>query len=371
MTFCKETVIINMVMYRRKKKEGSVFFVKPAFEHIVGNEPLKKRLADDIQNNRLSHAYILEGPHGSGKHTIALAIAAALACQHKTDETTPLPCCKCPACKKVFEGNSPDVIYIRREEDRSTMGVDVIRELRQDVSISPNELSAKIYLIEEAHLMTEGAQNAFLLTLEEPPPYVLFLLLCDSSAVLLETVKSRAPILRTEPIDAAWIGRHLCSISREAASLAATSQVEFSEITAAANGSIGMALELLNPKKRKPIVAKRELAREFVRLCCERKNTLHTVRFLNGLTTKRDELIEQFNAILLCLRDLLLCKQTENAPLCFFVDKEEACSLAYSFTTPELLDLCDAIGETVDRLRNNANVRLTLTAFATECKLIS
>ena len=345
--------------------------MKPAFDRIVGNQALKKRLAEDIQNGLLSHAYILEGARGSGKHTLALSVAAALACQRKDDASLPLPCCSCPACQKVLSGNSPDVSYIRREKDRATLGVDVIRELRQDVAISPNELAAKIYIVEDAHLMTEEAQNAFLLTLEEPPPYVLFLLLCETSATLLETVKSRAPILRTEPIDAEEIARFLRRSTAEGEALAKSSPEEFAEITAGAGGSIGVALELLSPQKRKPLVAKREAAKGFVRLCAERKSALATVRYLNGLTAKRDELIEQLNVTLLCFRDLLLCKQTENAPLCFFVSREEACKTAYEFTTPDLLEICDAICETVDRLKANANLRIAMATFAARCRLLS
>ena len=299
-----------------------------------------------------------------------MSVAAAIACRQKDEPSSPLPCCTCPSCKKIFDGNSPDVIFVKREDGKATMGVDVIRELRQDVSIAPNELPVKLYIMEEAHLMTEQAQNAFLLTLEEPPAYVIFLLLCETSASLLETVRSRAPTLRTEPIDTERIGTHLCRISTEASALARSSPEEFGEITAAANGSIGRALELLDAKKRKPIVAKREAARELIRLCATRRNSAAAVRYLNGLPQKRDELTDQFNFTLLCLRDLLLCKQTENAPLCFFANRDEACTLAYGFTTPELLGLCDAVNETVDRLKKNANVRLTLTSFAVRCGLI-
>ena len=96
----------------------------------------------------------------------------------------------------------------------------------------------------------------------------------------------------------------------------------------------------------------------------------HSMRFLNSLGARRDELIEQFSTILICLRDLLLCKQTENAPLCFFADREEASSLAYTFTTPTLLSLCDSVNEATDRLRANANVRLTVTAMAQQCNLL-
>ena len=344
--------------------------MKPVFDLVIGNESLKKRLADDILKNRLSHAYILEGAYGSGKHTLAMSLAAAIACRQKDEPNAPLPCCTCPSCKKILGGNSPDVIFIRREEGKATVGVDLIRELRQDVSIAPNELPVKLYIVEDAHLMTEQAQNAFLLTLEEPPEYVVFLLLCETSAALLETVRSRAPTLRTEPIPTNTIASHLRHISTEAASLAGSAPEEFSEITAAANGSIGRALELMDPKRRKPIVAKREAARELIRLCSARKSTAATARYLNSLPQKREELVDQLGFTLLCLRDLLLCKQTERAPLCFFADREEACTLAYGFTTPQLLKLCDAVNEAIDRLKKSANVRLTMTSFAVQCGLI-
>ncbi|MBQ9797271.1 MAG: hypothetical protein IJW50_06070 [Clostridia bacterium] len=343
--------------------------MKPAFTDVVANERLRTRLGTDLQSGTLSHAYILEGMPGSGKHTIALRIAAALACDHRTDSTTPLPCLECPACRKILSKNSPDVIYINRG-DKSTLGVEVIRDLRRDVYVAPNDISAKIYVIEDAHLMTHQAQNAFLLTLEEPPPYVLFLLLCENASLLLETVRSRAPVLRTEAVSPEQITQYLCTHNADAERLNRTDPSQLGEIVAAADGSIGRAATLLNPKLYKPLSDRRQAAREFIRLCSTSRNSVAVLRFLNSLSSKRDELIEQCNVILLCLRDLLLCKQTEHAPLCFFPDREEACALAYSFTTPKLLSFCNALNTAIDRLRVNANVKLTLTTMAQECNLL-
>ncbi len=344
--------------------------MRKAFTDVVENDRLKESLCEDISAGRLSHAYILEGARGSGKHTIALRIAAALACHRRKDHDTPLPCGSCPSCRKILSGNSPDVIYISRE-DKATLGVDAVRSLKSDVFIAPNDIDAKVYIIEDAHLMTPQAQNALLLTLEEPPSYVLFLLLCESVAPLLETVRSRAQHLRTEPIPTDTIRSHLLATVPEAKKLSSAEPADFAELLAAADGSIGRAIALLDPKLYKPIVTRRQAAREFVRLCTTgTRNSVATMRYLNGLPQKRDELIEQCNEILSCLRDLLLCKQTEDAPLCFFSDREEACSAAYGFTTPTLLKLCDRILETVSRLRMNANVRLTLIDMAVSCALL-
>lgn len=343
--------------------------MKLAFPNVVANEPLRRRLQDDLLRDKLSHAYIIEGPTGSGKHLLALQLAAALSCENRRMQDLPLPCSVCPSCKKILGKYSTDVIFKNRG-DKATLGVEVIRDLRQDVYIPPNDNATKVYIIEEAHLMTVQAQNAFLLTLEEPPAYVLFLLLCENASRLLETVRSRAPVLRTEPIAPQEIGHYLCTTNAEAKKLRESATQEFDEILASADGSIGRAIALLDSKRRRPILQKRQLARDFVTLCTGRKESGAAIQYLNRLGQKREEIAEQMGTTLLCLRDLLLCKQTENAPLCFFADREEACALAYHFTTPELLMLCEHVQNVIDRLQANANVRLTLTAFASGVGLL-
>ena len=340
--------------------------MRPAFTDIIGNRALCQRLCDDLTSKKLSHAYIVEGKKGFGKHMLAMRISAALSCEKASDPASPLPCMTCPACRKILSGNSPDVIFVSRGE-KATLGVDEIRRLRSDVLVPPNDTHAKIYIIEDAHLMTVQAQNAFLLTLEEPPSYVLFLLLCESTGALLETIRSRAPILRTEPIPPAHIADYLRKHVPEASRM---EEDELSEIVAAADGSIGRAIDLQDPKLYRPLLERRTTARAFVRLCAHRATAAEAMRFLLSLPQKREELIEQCNEILLCLRDLLLCKQTETAPLCFFATGEEACTLSYEFTTPALLTLCEALCDTIDRLRQNANVRLTLSALGRECGLL-
>ncbi len=343
--------------------------MKEAFCDLVGSLPLRERIRDDILANRFSHAYLIEGPRGFGKHTLALRIAMALACERKDNAAESLPCMSCPSCKKILSGNSPDVIWINKE-DKATLGVDVIRRLHTDVYTAPNELDKKVYIIEDAHTMTTQAQNAFLLTLEEPPPYICFLLLCESVEPLLETVRSRAPTLRLRPVPAEEIGRALCREIPAAKGLSRQAPEEFAELLVAAEGSIGRAKDLLDPKLRKPITERREAARELIRLASSRRHGAAVLTFLSGLGTKRDELILSLRDMLLCVRDLLLCKQTENAPLCFFADREEALALACKFSSPALLGLASAITDCAEKLRMNANVRLTMTTFAMQAGLL-
>lgn len=337
--------------------------MKQAFTDVVGNEPLKQKLLDDILQKKLSHAYILEGSFGTGKHMMALRIAAALSCENSHDPSLPLPCMKCASCRKILGGNSPDIIYVNRKEN-ATLGVGEIREVRGDVYIPPNDLEVKLYVIEEAHLMTLQAQNALLLTLEEPPSYVLFLLLCESAAPLLETVRSRAPTLRTRTVEASAMRAHLERSSEDFRTLQKQSSEELEEILAASDGSIGKALALLKPSTREPILKKRKIAREFIDLLLEKRNGLATLRFIKVLGEKRDELISELQMIRLALRDLLVLKQNENAALCFFANREDALNLSDFFTTPKLLKLCNELDIACDKLRMNANIRLTLTALA-------
>ena len=343
--------------------------MKQPFSEIVGNRALRERLAAEITGGSFPHAYIIEGAFGTGKHTLARLIAAALSCEQRQDGTQPLPCGVCPSCRRILGGHSTDLIYKNRGT-KATFGVDEIREIRTDVYIAPNDGEVKVYVLEEADLLTQQAQNAFLLTLEEPPPYVVFLLLCENASLLLETVRSRAPTLRTEPIPPQQIEDYLCKTNADAAALRASSPSEFAEIVAASNGSIGRALELLDPVTRRPILAKRHAARELAWLCAERRSSVEALKLLHSLGKRREDLLENLAAVEVCLRDLLLFKQTENAPLCFFTDREEAGALAYRFTTPELLRLCETVMTAEEQLRRNANVRLTVTALAVGAGLL-
>ena len=156
------------------------------FAEMAGNRSLLMRLANELSAGSFSHAYIIEGQEGFGKHTLARNMVMALACEHRTDAGYPLPCGKCPSCRKIAGGISPDVTLVRRPEGKTMITVDTVRDLRSDVPIFPNDLDFKVYIIEDAHTMNPQAQNALLLTLEEPPPFVLFLLLLCCAQPLVQ-----------------------------------------------------------------------------------------------------------------------------------------------------------------------------------------
>jgi DNA polymerase-3 subunit delta' len=336
---------------------------------IVGNDDLKSRLSNDILAGTLPHACIIEGPRGTGKHTVARMCAAALACSQKHDSSKPIPCLECPECKKVLEGKSPDLIFVGTE-DKATIGVETVRFLREDVRVVPNDLDYKIYVIEDADKMTVQAQNALLLTLEEPPEYVRFFLLCENARLLLETIRSRAPIHRTEPLDTKQIDEYLCAADKRAAQMKLTAKKEYGELLKAAGVGIGCALEYLDPKRFAPILERRRLALEFVSTAVHASGSLSVLSAVFKFPQKRDALRDQLMTVSDAIRDLILLKKSDSAPLVFFVDRNEAIELCDRVSLPFLFRLGECVREAIDDNARNANVRLALTRLASSAEII-
>ncbi|MDE6107129.1 MAG: DNA polymerase III subunit delta [Oscillospiraceae bacterium] len=162
---------------------------------LAGNEALKKQLSAQAEGRGLSHAYLISGPAGSGKKTLARLMAAAMVCTGAGEA----PCGTCPACKKALGNIHPDIITVAGEDGKD-ISVGQARALRSDAYIRPNEADRKVYLIMDAQNMNTSAQNAVLKLLEEGPPYAAFLLLTDNLGALLPTIRSRCEGLSLTPV---------------------------------------------------------------------------------------------------------------------------------------------------------------------------
>ena len=343
--------------------------MKDCFTTVVGNKALCRRIADDIISSKLPHAIILEGPHGTGKHTIARLSAAALTCENKTTEAA-LPCLTCLSCRKALEHKSPDIIVVGRE-DKATIGVDAVRFIKEDVSIVPNDSDYKIYIIEDADKMTTQAQNALLLTLEEPPSYVHFFLLCENSGLLLETIRSRAPVLRTELLTSGEIDDYISSTDRRAAQMKLSDPRTYEELLMASGYGIGQALEYLDPKTFAPIMQMRTLADDLISAAICHKEITATLQLLSRFSNKRDQLSLQLSTVADALRDLMVIKKSDVAPLCFYTDRERAFELSDRVSAVFLFKLYEALCETQDEISQNANVKLCLMKFASKIGLLN
>ena len=155
------------------------------FEDVKGQEHIVTTLKNQIRADRIGHAYLFCGTRGTGKTTVAKIFAKAVNCEHPVDGS---PCGECPTCKAIAEGRSMNVIEI---DAASNNGVDNIREIRDEVQYSPTEGRYKVYIIDEVHMLSIGAFNALLKTLEEPPAYVIFILATTEAHKIPVTILSR------------------------------------------------------------------------------------------------------------------------------------------------------------------------------------
>lgn len=155
------------------------------FEDVKGQDPIVRTLKNQIISGRIGHAYLFCGTRGTGKTTIAKIFAKAVNCQHPVNGS---PCNECAVCQSIASGASMNVVEI---DAASNNGVDNIREIRDEVKYSPTEGNYRVYIIDEVHMLSTGAFNALLKTLEEPPPYVIFILATTEVHKIPITVLSR------------------------------------------------------------------------------------------------------------------------------------------------------------------------------------
>ena len=177
------------------------------FEDLVGQEEVAQSLQSALRQNRVVHGHLLAGPRGVGKTTSARILARALNCEQGP---TPTPCGQCRHCIDIARGNDMDVIEI---DAASNTGVDNIRDLRERVIQAPFAARYKVYIIDEVHMLSTAAFNALLKTLEEPPPFVIFIFATTELEKVPETVRSRCVVHAFRRLSAEDIARRLAQVS--------------------------------------------------------------------------------------------------------------------------------------------------------------
>ena len=247
------------------------------FETLLGNRRLRDNLTQSLGRGHISHFYLISGPRGSGRHTLARLLAAAILCREGNR-----PCLACHPCRKVMENNHPDFITVEDPEHKTT-AVKIVRQYREDMFIRPNESDYKVYLFPQ-ELGVEG-QNALLKILEEPPSYGVFILLTDNPERILPTVRSRCTELKLQAIPEELLRQQLRREFPEAP------ESDLEVAISRSGGFLGPAREILEEGSEIP---PQTLA--FVKALAARDGLGLTQTLVPMEKWKRDQLVEILNS---------------------------------------------------------------------------
>ena len=324
--------------------------MREIFPAIIGNENIKKLFSEGIP----AHAYIIEGPAGSGKHTIARQLCASMVCENRTSENHPLPCGTCPSCRKILGNISVDCLTISGSTKSGSIGVESVRSIRQSLYIAPNDGDRKFYIIEDAHKMTEQAQNALLLSLEEPPSFVSFFLLCESSQQILETIKSRAPVIKTELFSPGFIADHLEK------KFGSGDREKIAQISKICGGSLGRAESLYDSDREESRL--RRCAVSFCETLLFGKKSDAAVFASSQMPQQRNDVAEVLRLSRFIVRDIIAYKKNEE--LIFFNEGEMYPRESVKrITVRKLLAAEDSLTKAEDDITANCAVNTVLISL--------
>lgn len=259
------------------------------FETLLGNDRLKQNLISSLSQGRISHFYLISGPEGSGKHTLARLLAAAIMCKDSQK-----PCLQCNTCRKIMENSHPDFITVDDPEHKA-VAVKIVRQAREDVYIRPNESDYKIYLFPQ-ELGIEG-QNALLKILEEPPSYGVFILLTSNTEQLLPTVRSRCTELALAALPEEML------ISQLQKEFPQATQETLAAAAARSGGYLGQARTLLEQDDVLP-----PQTEDFLNSFANKNALELSKNFLSMEKWKRDQLVPVLGSWIALLEEALACR---------------------------------------------------------------
>ena len=330
---------------------------------VLGNSDTRVRLGRAIESDTLPHALLIAGPRGSGKHTIAMSVAAALNCENKTNASYPLPCGVCNKCRRIKESNFTDIKTLSKKRDKATIGVGEIRDFREDMFLSATESKHKIYIIESAECLTTEAQNALLTVLEEPPVGVTLMLLATECDRLLTTVRSRVQLITAERFTESELEGHLIKKSREAAEIKAKNPETFRGIIMSSGGILGEAIRLASPETAAENAQDRQDVSDILKAALSKSQYKELYRITSLLPTKRQELILVLERIVSALADLIKAKTSNSPHLAFYSSLAEAKETGSEVTQKRLMGIYDAIISAIQSLSQNAGVSSVISSL--------
>ncbi|MDR1018890.1 MAG: DNA polymerase III subunit delta' [Lachnospiraceae bacterium] len=327
-----------------------------SFKDVIGHDDILNYIRIASKSQTVSHAYIMYGEKGSGKKMLANLFANTLLCEKGLED----PCNDCGACKQIEAGTHPDLIYVTHEKEASIGVEDIRRQIGDTVDIRPYQGKYKIYIMDNAQIMTTEAQNALLKILEEPPSYVVIMLLTDNVDALLSTITSRCVMLRIHQIREELIASYL--VANEGI------DEEYAKALAAfSRGNIGRAKDYLHNEDYKAVVTS---ALSFLTNIGE-MSTSDLINRVKEALKYKVTINEYLDIMLVWFRDILLYKATYDVRKVIFVDRLKTIKdLAMRCSYEDIQYIIDRIRESKKRISANVNFELTIELLFTVIKEI-
>lgn len=321
------------------------------FDSIFGNLEVKALFSQRIEDNKLSHAYMLVGPNGCGKKTFVNAIAAQLALKDNSEKEL---------ISKIENGHSPDVMTISTDEKR--IGIDTVRSFVSTVYLTPNELNFKMYIFDAADRMTPQAQNALLKIIEEPPKDVYIFLLCENPASILQTVRSRVISVNMQTFSEEEIKEYLFKISTESSFLGNDEHLNFAIRTShGALGAVKKMLELENGE-----FEAYSKANEIIFSLSKKNRSVSYFDFLSLILLFADN-SEKLSLLLKYLtfffRDILAVQNSDILAI-ETLDEDTAVRYASVLPSSSVISALDIVSEIKKNMAFNSNLGLACTYLA-------
>lgn len=316
------------------------------FSQLYGHETVKKSLESAIAHDRISNAYVFEGIQGVGKKLCAKIFSQALVCSEKENA----PCGECPFCVQAKALTMPDIIYVKKDADKATIGVENVRQqVIGEVYLKPRNANRKVFVIEEGDDLSVEAQNALLKVLEEPPAYVTFIICVTSKEKLLSTVLSRSQTVTFFPLSCETVAKYLIDKTD-------TPEDKTQLLSKMAQGSIGTALELATDDTKLTRMEKSVTA-----LINLKKNALRIREMVELLTEEKENITEIIDYMSTFLRDCVLIK-TEMPQMAVFSDKvSDMRVFSQDLSKKNLISAFDKLNQLKIKLKQNLNFNATVS----------
>lgn len=333
------------------------------FNALVGQKAVKTTLKNALASGKIAHAYLFSGPRGTGKTSMARILAKALNCEQGP---TAEPCGQCSNCQRIVQGTSLDVIEI---DAASNTSVDNIRDLREQVAFTPAESRYKVYIIDEVHMLSTGAFNALLKTLEEPPAHAVFILATTDPQKVPATIQSRCQRFEFRRVTVDEIAEHLAMVAAGSGIEADADALRL--IAIQAEGGMRDALSLLDQcgvmAKRVTVATVREVlgivGREALHELTEaigRRQLPQALATLNLLLEQGKDVKQVLTELIEYLRALVLYLAVPDYEEIYLTDTKEALAeLAPLFGRDRLLAAEERLHSAIQELRGSMRPRIT------------